>query len=51
MKLTQFKAWCMDEARRTGLRPVSIASRVVRGKYPWLSLIRINKRVVYVESP
>lgn len=46
----QLKAWCLDEAQRTGVKIDAIRSRINRGNYPGLSLIRINARVIYVDT-
>ena len=44
------KAWRITEAQRLGIRPDSVANRITNGHYPKLKTIRINKRVVYVDT-
>lgn len=43
------KQWCAEEAMRLGLKPHNVWTRVSRGKYPHLPLVRVNKRVVFVD--
>ena len=42
------KAWCMSMAHMEGISVNSIHMRISRGKYSWLNLRRVNKRVVFV---
>lgn len=46
----QLKAWLIEEAKRHKVTPSAIRSRLRRGNYPALSLIRINMRVIFVEE-
>jgi hypothetical protein len=41
--------WINKEARRIKLTPIAIYQRIYRGKYPKLSLVKLNERVVFVE--
>jgi len=49
MTAIPLKQWCAEEAVRSGVQPVTVYHRIYRGKYPWLPLKRVNKRVVFVE--
>lgn len=46
----QLKAWAIEEAKRQKVTPSAIRSRMNRGNYPALSLIRINRRVIFVDE-
>lgn len=45
------KQWRYQEALKHGVAETTIATWITRGKYPNLSVKRINKRVVFVELP
>jgi hypothetical protein len=42
------KAWKIDEAARHGVTPSAIQMRLKRGRYPGISLLRLNPRLVFV---
>ncbi len=44
------KEFTMIESERLGIKPNSIASRIIRGKYSNLKIRRINSRVVFVST-
>ena len=43
------KQWCAEEAIAEGVKIGAIYHRLYRGRYSWLPLKRVNKRVVFVE--
>jgi len=43
------KQWCAEEAIAEGTTIRAIYHRLYRGKYSWLPLKRVNRRVVFVE--
>jgi len=43
------KQWCAEEAILDDVKPITIYHRLQRGWYPNLPLVRVNKRVVFVE--
>jgi len=49
MNCVPLKQWCAEEAIAESTTIRAIYHRLYRGKYPWLPLKRINKRVVFVE--
>jgi len=49
MTAIPLKQWCAEEAARENVSPHAIWMRLDRGKYPWVTLKRVNKRVVFVE--
>ncbi len=50
MKEIPLKQWLAEEAKREGVSPGAIDSRVRQGKYSNLELRRVNKRVVWVRQ-
>lgn len=42
------KRWRLEEAERLGIKPVGVAMRIARKKYPDLKVWRVNSRVVLV---
>jgi len=49
MNAIPLKQWCAEEAIAEGVKIGAIYHRLYRGKYSWLPLKRVNRRVVFVE--
>ena len=44
------KRWVAEEAVRTKLHPTTVYRRFEAGRYPTLTVRRVNQRVIFVEN-